>query len=296
MKKLAGDVIHRVFNAMSDESEEFNDYILDKTTFIRCFCNGKSKSKWGKAIKKRKVDLGGEMKVISKDTEKTFLTSQIFEKPISIWLSDTGQYYSKESVESSEEYLYRHAFIFERSDLTHLVNIDDPILETFIKIDKYSELGKVKDDIIKELVYKFSSDDVKIIHVMKEVLDEKFVKGHTELLDNQTKLLENQQKIIETMPQKSDINRLMETISQIKSKIENPQNDNNITTLQEELEATKKLLEEEREDRRKSRQMKNDRLEKEAHNISQSIPFDNSKYKGNEFILQNVDHSITWMY
>ena len=91
-------------------------------------------------------------------------------------------------------------------------------------------------------------NDVKIIHVMKEVLNEKLDKGHAEILNNQTKLLEIQQKsnkLIETLPQKSDINKLMENISQIKSKIENPQNDNNVATLQEELEETKRLLEEE---------------------------------------------------
>ena len=64
---------------------------------MKCFCYGASESKWNKAIKKRKVKLGREIKVISKGVEKTFLTSMLFEKPVGLWLNEAGQYLSKES-------------------------------------------------------------------------------------------------------------------------------------------------------------------------------------------------------
>ena len=77
MKKLAGDVIHRVFQGLSKQDEKYIDKVLDKNTFMKSFRDGESESKWGKAIKKQKVQLGHEIKVLFEGSEKNFLTSNI---------------------------------------------------------------------------------------------------------------------------------------------------------------------------------------------------------------------------
>ena len=134
-----------------------------------------------------------------------------------MWVNENGQYFPRKSTVTSDKYLFRHAFDFERADLTQLVTVDILMLENFKKFDKSAELVKIKDSMIRELAFKFATDDIKIVHMMKEILSDKFdvfmsnhTKGQAELLTGQTEILDNQ-------------NRLLETIGQIKMKIENYQ-------------------------------------------------------------------------
>ena len=129
VKKIAGDVNHRIFQALPKEGLEFESKPLDENTFFNSFLVGEPESQWGgKAIKKLKAGLGRELKVKTNEDEKTFLTSDIFEKPRSLWEKQPGQYYSKESTESSQKYLFRHAFDFEHSDCQHFISLDEPRL------------------------------------------------------------------------------------------------------------------------------------------------------------------------
>ena len=268
MKKLAGDVTYRVYDALSKRDEKDITKTLDKSTFIRSFLEGKSESKWGKAIKKQKANLGRELKVKFKGAEKVFLTSNIFEKPISLRLTATGQYFSADKIHISEKYLFRHAFDFERIELCHPVTKENPFLNDFRKADKFNDLFKIKDEVIKELAHKFASNDVKIIETLKEVINEKFdefisnqTAGQAKILDNQSKIMENQTK---------GQAELMQSIAEIKIKIEQPQTGNAI--LQQELEVTKKLLEEERKARVQSRMMRSTDKDKETLKITNPIP------------------------
>ena len=172
MKKLAADVIHRVFQSLSKQDEKYIDKVLDKYTFMKSFRDGESESKWGKAIKKRKVELGRKIKALFEGSEKTFFTSKIFEKP-SLWFNENGQCLSRRSKETSEKYLFRHPFAFERFDLTQLVTVDILMLEKFKKVDKSAELLRIKDSMIRELAVKFATDDIKISNMMKEILSQR---------------------------------------------------------------------------------------------------------------------------
>ena len=205
--------------------------------------------------------------VVNRDgDEKSYLTSNIFEKPKTLFTKGIGQYFSKQSAATSEKYLFRHTFSFEEAECQHQISLDDPQLTVFLNADKYLELMRIKDDIIDELTYKFMTNDKKVIITMKEVLNEHFDKtdqkldnlsdkfdkyikdqnkGQEVLMENQTDILENQ-------------NELMVAIKQIQIKIDDPLNHNQIATLQKELQATKQLLEEEKKARRISRKIRED--------------------------------------
>ena len=157
LKKIASDVNHRIFQALPKEGLKFESKPLDEETFLQSFLNGESESQWGgKAMKKLKAGIGRELKVKTNGDEKTFLTSDIFEKPRSLWKKEPGQYYSKESTESSQKYLFRHAFEFEHSDCQHFISLDEPrcfqliaLIITELKDHmtsykfEYSHLGKI---------------------------------------------------------------------------------------------------------------------------------------------------------
>ena len=202
--------------------------------------------------------------------EKSYLTSNLFEKPRTLWTKKIGQYYSKQLTASTDKYLLRHIFDYEEDECQHEISLDDPHLKIFLNDDKYLELMWMKDEVIDELAYKFLADDKKVILTMKDVLNEHFdktnqkldslsdkfnmfikdqSKGQKELLENQHELLENQ---------KGNQNQLMVAIQQIQIKIDDPLNYNHNAALQKELQATKQLLEEEKKARRVSRKIRRD--------------------------------------
>ena len=208
MKKLAGDVIHRIFEALSVEDSA---KILDQHEMINCFLVGQSDSKWLKGIGKRKIGLGQEIKAIFNGAEKGFFTAKIFEKSCCLWKDKNGKYFSKEPVAKSDKYLFRHAYDFETSDCKKSVDFDNPKLQQFLKVDRYEMLMAIKDEVIKELFYKFMSQDKKVISVMKDVLEnhflnmdeklEKIERGHGVIIQNTNELLENQNIMLEKMRQ-----------------------------------------------------------------------------------------------
>ena len=209
--------------------------------------------------------------VVNRDgDEKSYLTSNIFEKPKTLFTKGIGQYFSKQSAATSEKYLFRHTFSFEENECKHQISLDDPQLTVFLNADKYVELMRIKDEIIDELTYKFMANDKKVIITMKEVLNEhfdktdqkldnlsdkfdKFVKdqskGQEELLYNQHELLENQM---------GNQKELLAAIKQIQMKIDDPVNYNHNASLQKELQTTQQLLLEEKKARRISRKIRED--------------------------------------
>ena len=277
MKKLSSDVVHRMFHALSQEAE--NESViktLDSETFLKCFLSGESQSNWLKGVKKRRVDLGREIKVSFNGTEKTFLTSQLFERPICLWKIRKSQYFGKEFKET--KYLFRHPFSFEDflDGNYEVVNTNDSNLQEFLINDKFDELMKIKDETINEIAQKFQSNDVRVVNSMTEVLEEHFL-DTGEKLDNLAKrfetffesqetakqdIIENQNlakiEILENQEiHTRGIENLMLEMTQIRKRLENPSNNEDISNLQLELEATKQSLEEEKLSRKLSRRKRN---------------------------------------
>ena len=209
MRDLAGDGIHRIFQALSDKAENAVSKILDKTTLIECFLSGKSESKWLKGVTKQKIELGREVKALYRGVEKKFLTGQIYEKSSCLWKNENGKYFSNESVTKSENYLFRHNFEFETPTCTKSLALDDSKLQEFLKADKYNELTKIRLDVIEELFHKFMADDQKVLKALKSVLEEQFLNfeekidclnekiesGHGEIIKNQNEILKEIQQL-----------------------------------------------------------------------------------------------------
>ena len=288
MKKIAGDIVHRIWDGLS--KIEIVDKPLDKKTLFQCFLAGKSVARyWKKAVKNGRSDLGRELIVNHDGDEKSYLTSDLFEKPRTLKTTGIGQYYSsKQLTASTDKYLLRYSFDFEEDECQHHIRVNDPHLTNFLNADKYLELMRMKDEVIDELAYKFLADDKKVILTMKDVLNEHFEKtgqkidylsdrfnqfikdqskGQKELLENQHELLENQ---------KGNQNELMVAIKQIQIKIDDPLNYNHNVALQKELQATKQLLEEEKKARRVSRKIRRDHhdIELDTFDVVQPQPQD----------------------
>lgn len=249
VKKIAGDVNHRIFQALPKEGQEFETKPLDKETFLHCFLSGESTSQWGgKAIKNLKVGLGRELKVKTDGEEKTFMSAHIFENPTSLWEQQPGQYYTKKSTEATGKYLFRHAFEFERNDCQHLISLDEPSLQKFATVDKFDRLQKIKHNVVKEITRKFLASDVKIVNAITEVLNENFINTNEQLhglKDRFDVFILNQNQNHQAIMKNQDQNQknLLEAMKEIKKKIENPLNHDHVTEIQTELEATKTLME-----------------------------------------------------
>jgi len=146
-----------------------------------------------------------------KGAEKDFLTAQIFEKSCCLLKDENEKYLSKKPMPKSEKYLYRHGFKFETSDCIKPVDYDDPKLQQFLKVDKYKELMKIKEEVVEELFYNFISQDSKIINVMTDVIKisflnmdeklEKIEKGQEVIKRNTNQVLANQKLILEKIQQ-----------------------------------------------------------------------------------------------
>ena len=128
MKKIAGDIVHRILDGLS--KIEIVDKPLDKKTLFQCFLAGESVARYGKrAVKKGRSDLGRELIVNHDGDEKSYLTSNLFEKPTTVWTKGIGQHYSKQLTASTEKYLLRHTFHFEEDECQHAIRLDDPHLK-----------------------------------------------------------------------------------------------------------------------------------------------------------------------
>ena len=80
MSKVAEDVVHRIFDYIPKESP---DQKLDKELLIKCFLKGQSSSKASSIILKQKLHPGRQIYV--KQSDKPFLTSDLFENPLVVW-------------------------------------------------------------------------------------------------------------------------------------------------------------------------------------------------------------------
>ena len=270
MKKLAGDANHRIFQALPDyyNDESFNR-ALNKDTLLQCFIKGESKSNWSKAVTKKKVDVGREIKVYSKTGKKKYSTADLFEKPTCVWKKDDYYWFTAELVPLSGKYLFRHAFDFEKKFCLEPVGFDNDIFHNFKTLDKYDQLSEMKKLIINELVHQFLAEDVKIVSAMTEVLNDHFNNTNQEISSLNEKFetfLQNQNQ--STM-------ELMEAMKRIERKLENATNDCHVAELQHDLEEKQKeldrakiSLEQEKFDRRKSRL---NRTTLEQHNYHTSI-------------------------
>ena len=92
MSKVAEDVVHRIFDHIPNESP---DQKVDKELLIKCFLKGRSSSKASSIIlnslQATAVDRCVKMKlhpgrqIYVKQSDKPFLTSDLFENPLVVW-------------------------------------------------------------------------------------------------------------------------------------------------------------------------------------------------------------------
>ena len=116
MSKIAEDVVHRIFDHIPNESPR-----LDKEFLINCFLKGHSSSKASSIIsnslqasavdKRVKMKLHPGRQIYVKQSDKPFLTSDLFEKPLVVWQKgnenlilpcteniDEGKYFHRHSI------------------------------------------------------------------------------------------------------------------------------------------------------------------------------------------------------
>ena len=171
VRKVANDVVHRIFGHLKNE-EISSDQKLTKELFIQCFQKGKSTTQklkgmtnWGD------THVGREILVINtkEEIEKVF-TSHLFNKPIPVAIRD-NQYFS--IIEESERSTvhFRHSFDYELLSCVHQLNCCSEVNE-FTIVDQRQTLLKIKEEIEEELVYKFMSNNEKIISTLREVFIE----------------------------------------------------------------------------------------------------------------------------
>ena len=105
MSKVAEDVVHKIFDFIPNESP---DQKVDKEFLIKCFLKGHSSSKASSIMSKRKLYPGREIYV--KQSEKPFLTSDLFENPIVVWQKGKVNLIVPCTKNIDEEkYLHRHS-------------------------------------------------------------------------------------------------------------------------------------------------------------------------------------------
>ena len=84
MSKVSEDVVHRIFDCIPNES---SDQKLDKELLIKCFLKGHSSSKASSIVKQMKLrpKLHPGREIYVKQSDKPFLTSDLFENPLVVW-------------------------------------------------------------------------------------------------------------------------------------------------------------------------------------------------------------------
>ena len=210
VRKVANDVVHRIFGHLKNE-EISSDQKLTKELFIQCFQKGKSTTQklkgmtnWGD------THFGREILVINikDETEKVF-TSDLFNKPIPVAIRDNQYFSSIDEGERSTVY-FRHSFNHELLSCVHQLNCCSEVNE-FMIVDQRETLLEIKEEIIKELVYKFISNDEKIISTLREVFIEE--------LDN--KLSTSFEKTDKKIDQVSDqVRQVSDQVEQVSDQVE----------------------------------------------------------------------------
>jgi hypothetical protein len=210
VRKVANDVVHRIFGHLKNE-EISSDQKLTKELFIQCFQKGKSTTQklkgmtnWGD------THVGREILVINtkEEIEKVF-TSHLFNKPIPVAIRD-NQYFS--IIEESERSIvhFRHSFDHELLSCVHQLNCCSEVNE-FTIVDQRQTLLKIKEEIEEELVYKFMSNNEKIISTLREVFIEE--------LDN--KLTASFEKTDKKIEQVNDqVGQVSDQVGQVSDQVE----------------------------------------------------------------------------
>ena len=197
VRKVAGDVVHRLFESFSDE-ELASERRLTKELFIRCFQKGKSSTRKLKGITNwGDTHVGREIQVTNdKEENEKMLTAHLFNKPIPVIIKDNQCFSSYEEYKRSK-FLFRHSFEHERSSCVHPI---DPIeANKFLVADQRENLLLAKEKIEKELAYKFKSSDEKIITTLKEVFIEELENKVTTSLDKTDKKIDQVSEQIENV-------------------------------------------------------------------------------------------------
>ena len=197
VRKVAGDVVHRLFESFSDE-ELASERRLTKELFIRCFQKGKSSTRKFKGITNwGDTHVGREIQVTNdKEENEKMLTAHLFNKPIPVIIKDNQCFSSYEEYKRSK-FLFRHSFEHERSSCVHPI---DPIeANKFLVADQRENLLLAKEKIEKELAYKFKSSDEKIITTLKEVFIEELENKVTTSLDKTDKKIDQVSEQIENV-------------------------------------------------------------------------------------------------
>ena len=197
VRKVAGDVVHRLFESFGDE-ELASERRLTKELFIRCFQKGKSSTRKLKGITNwGDTHVGREIQVTNdKEENEKMLTAHLFNKPIPVIIKDNQCFSSYEEYKRSK-FLFRHSFEHERSSCVHPI---DPIeANKFLVADQRENLLLAKEKIEKELAYKFKSSDEKIITTLKEVFIEELENKVTTSLDKTDKKIDQVSEQIENV-------------------------------------------------------------------------------------------------
>ena len=197
VRKVAGDVVHRLFESFGDE-DLANERRLTKELFIRCFQKGKSSTRKLKGITNwGDTHVGREIQVTNdKEENEKMLTAHLFNKPIPVIIKDNQCFSSYEEYKRSK-FLFRHSFEHERSSCVHPI---DPIeAKAFLVADQQENLLLAKEKIEKELAYKFKSSDEKIITTLREVFIEELENKVTTSLDKTDKKIDQVSEQIENV-------------------------------------------------------------------------------------------------
>ena len=203
LRKVAHDVVHRIFDAFSDKEISAQER-LTKDLFIHCFQKGKSTKRHMKGITNwGDTHVGREIQVENDkgENEKIF-TSTLFKKPIPVIIKDNQCFCSTKEHDSSN-FLFRHCFEHELSS-SCVHPIDPSGAKVFLAVDQKETLLLAKDKIESELAYKFKSDDKKIIETLRDVFIEELDNKITSSLDKTDKKIDHVSEQIEKVAHGND--------------------------------------------------------------------------------------------
>ena len=218
VRKVANDTVHRIFDHLKNE-EISSEKRLTKELFLQCFQKGKSTTRKIKGLTNwGDTHVGREILVINdkKEIEKVF-TSHLFKKSIPVAIRD-NQYFSSTEDCAKSTFEFRHCFDFELSSCVHQINCCSDLNE-FSIVDQRETILEIKEEIEKNLLYKFLSSDEKVISTLREVLIEE--------LDHKisTSFEKTDKKIDHVSGQVEEVAQQVEEVAQQAEHVAHKQND-----------------------------------------------------------------------
>ena len=204
VRKVASDVVHRIFNSFSNEQISAEQR-LTKKLFICCFLRGKSTTDYLKGITKwsdtRLEDKVCKLKVLKPDTHagrqivvknsqgetEKYFSSHLFLRPNAFVIKDK-QCFSNSEEHKNPEFMFRHCFEHELESCVHPIHLTST--GTFLTVDQQKTLLQMKEKVEKELAHQFMSSHDKIILTMREVLAKEFEKSISSSSDKTNKKID----------------------------------------------------------------------------------------------------------